>query len=268
MARQKRDITEKYHSKFATRLRQLIEKHSITQDSIASCIGVSRQTVSQYVNGISDPSFETLGKIADYFNVTTDYLLGRTDDPSPHPSAVDELGLSPGAIIQLRRVADNHDALVWLNKFIGSRLFPLLPYIIRQYARAIEDEIKYLQNKLLEHNGLIPEDVHEDKQNKELALELEQLHPHLKGRVLVSTGDSIIDKQYEQCISTFTSILKKITSSNELESMKTDILLKNSQRTLKKMDAHIEWLNSLNQEDRIRVGKELNDRLLFGKILP
>lgn len=98
MARQKRDIAEKYNSAFATRLRQLIKDRNVTQDAIATHVGVSRQTVSQYVNGLSDPGFETLVKIADYFDVTADYLLGRTDEPSSRPSAVEELGLSTRAI--------------------------------------------------------------------------------------------------------------------------------------------------------------------------
>lgn len=41
--------------------------------------GKTRQTVSQYCNGVSEPGYSTLVKIADHFDVSIDYLLGRQD---------------------------------------------------------------------------------------------------------------------------------------------------------------------------------------------
>lgn len=61
------------------RLKELRGKR--TQEEIAMKIGVSRARYSHYENGRSEPDNETLRKIADVFNVSTDYLLGRTDDP-------------------------------------------------------------------------------------------------------------------------------------------------------------------------------------------
>ena len=46
--------------------------------------GKTRQTISQYVNGISEPGYDTRVIIAKYFNVTTDYLLGLSDIPNPN----------------------------------------------------------------------------------------------------------------------------------------------------------------------------------------
>lgn len=71
---------EKYKSVFATRLRLLFdEKPNATQAQLSELIGVTRQTVSQYVNGISEPGYDALVKIADYFDVSLDYLLGRSE---------------------------------------------------------------------------------------------------------------------------------------------------------------------------------------------
>ena len=53
--------------------------------------------------GTRDMPREVLLKYADYFNVTIDFLLGRTDDPEMKPAAVDELGLSPQAIALLKK---------------------------------------------------------------------------------------------------------------------------------------------------------------------
>jgi transcriptional regulator with XRE-family HTH domain len=50
-----------------------------TQDDISKKIGVSRARYSHYENGRSEPDTETLQKLADFFEVSVDYLLGRTD---------------------------------------------------------------------------------------------------------------------------------------------------------------------------------------------
>lgn len=81
-------------SPFASALRKLMTERGTTQEDLAKVTGKTRQTVSQYTNGISEPGYDTLVKIADYFDVSIDYLLGRTEDPNRHPCAADELGLS------------------------------------------------------------------------------------------------------------------------------------------------------------------------------
>lgn len=50
-----------------------------TQTEIAKAIGISRSTIGMYETGLREPDFETLEKIADFFNVDIDYLLGRTN---------------------------------------------------------------------------------------------------------------------------------------------------------------------------------------------
>lgn len=78
MSKSKRSIGEKYNSPFAKSIRELMSEQGTTQDVLAEKIGKTRQTVSQYVNGISEPGYDTLVKIADHFGVSTDYLLGRS----------------------------------------------------------------------------------------------------------------------------------------------------------------------------------------------
>ncbi len=51
----------------------------LTQVEMAGKLGISRSTIGMYETGAREPDFETLEKIADFFNVDTDYLLGRTD---------------------------------------------------------------------------------------------------------------------------------------------------------------------------------------------
>ncbi|WP_062048297.1 helix-turn-helix domain-containing protein [Bacillus sp. JCM 19034] len=53
------------------------------QEDVAKEIGVSRATYGHYEIGRTEPDNETLKKLADYFNVSTDYLLGRTVEEKP-----------------------------------------------------------------------------------------------------------------------------------------------------------------------------------------
>lgn len=51
-----------------------------TQEDVAKLLGISRARYSHYENGARQPDFNTLEQLASFYNVTTDFLLGRTDD--------------------------------------------------------------------------------------------------------------------------------------------------------------------------------------------
>ena len=61
---------------FGTVLKQLRKSHGLTQEGFGAKVGLSKAVVSKYENGMGYPNFDTLIHIADYFGVTTDYLLG------------------------------------------------------------------------------------------------------------------------------------------------------------------------------------------------
>lgn len=65
----------------AERLVQLRQQRGIRQKDIAELLGVSERAVQYYESGKRHPDFEGLIKLADYFNVSLDYLVGRSDDP-------------------------------------------------------------------------------------------------------------------------------------------------------------------------------------------
>lgn len=64
------------------RLKEIRTSHNISQMKLSEIIGVSRSTVSMWESGSSQPDYETLIKIADYFDCSTDYLLGRVSHPT------------------------------------------------------------------------------------------------------------------------------------------------------------------------------------------
>lgn len=74
-------------------LKALRTNRNLTQKELGAKLGLSKAVVSKYENGLSYPSFDLLLQIADYFHVTTDYLLGVS-----HGEALDITGLSPSQI--------------------------------------------------------------------------------------------------------------------------------------------------------------------------
>lgn len=62
---------------FPHRLRQLRERERIDRKKLGECCGLSKSVISKYERGEREPAASSLEKIADFFDVTTDYLLGR-----------------------------------------------------------------------------------------------------------------------------------------------------------------------------------------------
>jgi transcriptional regulator with XRE-family HTH domain len=61
------------------RIRELRKSMNLSQETLAAILGTSQQAVSRMENGAYDIPTDLLVKMADSFNVTTDYILGRTD---------------------------------------------------------------------------------------------------------------------------------------------------------------------------------------------
>ena len=67
---------------FGKRLRALREERGIaSQQTLADALGVAQSTIANWEAGRREPNFTLIGALADYFQVSVDYLLGRTDDP-------------------------------------------------------------------------------------------------------------------------------------------------------------------------------------------
>ncbi len=78
-----------------TRLMDLCKSRNISQAKLAEVIGVDRSALSRFLNGKTDSlSHEHVIRMAKYFNVSTDFLLGETDDPSRINYDIGELGLT------------------------------------------------------------------------------------------------------------------------------------------------------------------------------
>lgn len=119
MAGKRKEINK--NSIFQARLRELHSKKIRTLDELAEEFGSTRQTVSKWMNGDSVPDIEALVRIADFYNVSTDYLLGRSNTLSADinvKAAMEYTGLSEQAVEWLHIGLDDFecDGVVGLDE--------------------------------------------------------------------------------------------------------------------------------------------------------
>ena len=76
---------------FHDRLKMLIEERHMTQKQVAQELKIAPSTLGGYVQGTSEPDFETLRRIAGFFQVSSDYLLGLPESPARSPLENDVL---------------------------------------------------------------------------------------------------------------------------------------------------------------------------------
>jgi transcriptional regulator with XRE-family HTH domain len=97
---------------FPARLRALRKGLNLTAKELGAKFNLAESTISGYETGARKPDTETLEKFADFFGVSTDYLLGRTDDPTP-PSEKQ---------IDLSELRESAVAYLAQNSHAGARL--------------------------------------------------------------------------------------------------------------------------------------------------
>lgn len=68
------------------RLENLLEEHNLTQRQLSNELHIAPSTLNGYLRRNREPDFATLIKLAKYFKVSTDYLLGVTEIRRPYPS--------------------------------------------------------------------------------------------------------------------------------------------------------------------------------------
>ena len=108
MPRKRKLTYETENDIFPTRLRGLMEETKTTQTKLASVLKIKHETISYYASGQSKPNYEVLGRIADYFNVSADYLLGRSDVRTLNidvQAVCSYTGLSEEAVSNLRKMS-------------------------------------------------------------------------------------------------------------------------------------------------------------------
>lgn len=100
------------------KLKELREKKGLLQKDVANYLKIARNTYSQYEIGAREPDIITLISLADYFGVSIDYLVGRTDNPNitndvivesadGNITSLDDAGLSPDDLSRITAVIED-----------------------------------------------------------------------------------------------------------------------------------------------------------------
>ena len=69
------------------RIRDLREDRDLTQREIAQYLNIKQNTYSRYETNDRDIPLDTMGQLADLYDTSVDYLMGRTDEPKPYERA-------------------------------------------------------------------------------------------------------------------------------------------------------------------------------------
>ena len=138
------DVAEKTKTPFAQALNTLIDEHSNVKE-LTEYLGFSPQAINQYRNGQTRPSLESICKIADFYNVSVDYLLGRNPIPSTdyNVQKVHEYtGLTMAAISELcamKALNDRNAESDILSLMLESSEFR---YIIGLFSLVVSEKIQ------------------------------------------------------------------------------------------------------------------------------
>lgn len=100
------------------RLKELRDKESISQKKLGEILNMSQQAIAKWETGAASPDPVMLIKIADYFGVSIDYLVGRTDNPNitndvivesadGNITSLDDAGLSPDDLSRITAVIED-----------------------------------------------------------------------------------------------------------------------------------------------------------------
>lgn len=135
-----------YESEFPKRFRALMERTHTSQEKLAEICSVTRQAISQWMNGITRPDILYLVKISEHFNVSTDYLLGLTNIKTTDKATKElcgTLGLDEETIKILSSDTTSAVADMWR------------PSIVDMYTKLIENQPKKIipadeQQKMIE----------------------------------------------------------------------------------------------------------------------
>ncbi len=183
------------------RLRELRKSKNITQSELAQKMNVAKTTIAAYEQGKNEPSMSMLIKIANYFNVSTDYLLGNSDGRIISDQELyDRLGLTDEAICSLEHLSNLSKANEHNKKLLENVNALLSDFeslnAISDYLNSSMEEYQYAVIK--SYVSQFGEDLLEKPDSKEQVLSAEQWGNFMMLNVqdaLMKLRDSFKDKQ-------------------------------------------------------------------------
>ena len=188
---------DNYFLPFPRRLRLLFDEARANQTEVAEYVGVSRQAVSQWMNGKTTPDCYNFKRVAEFFKVPLEYLYGETDSKvSENIHLAESLGLSDKAITKMQSWASDK------RKGLSFPLSEILSDVISN--NDFDQFIKRIQLVIAEH---IEHRLHEEHEGNQEFYDNEQVveiskrdldnHARIVGMRAIETEDLATFYQYQ-----------------------------------------------------------------------
>ena len=108
--------TEKQNGTIGNILKQLRENKKLSMANVATALGVSLSAYQKYENNTRDVSTTLLNKIADFYGVTTDYLLGR--EPQTNPLAGIKIDINDDKFVEAYQSLPEYAKQIFIDTMI------------------------------------------------------------------------------------------------------------------------------------------------------
>jgi len=191
------DDKDNYFLPFPRRLRLLFDETRANQTEVAEYVGVSRQAVSQWMNGKTTPDCYNFKKVAEFFKVPLEYLYGETDSKvSENIALAESLGLSDKAIAKMQSWAfEKRQGLSFplseiLSDIIADDEFDRF---IERIQLVIAESIEYRFHQ--EHEG--NQEFYDSEQIVEISRRDLDNHARIVGMRAIKTEDLATFYQYQ-----------------------------------------------------------------------
>lgn len=216
----------------AARLKQLRKERKLSHVALSTAlnqaygIDISRDSLMSYE--VTDPNHskhyknegmrvEYLRCLADFYNVSSDYLLGLTNDPSKNPAAADELGLSAALIDKLKRYSKYDIINTLLETMFDTSIFISIS--------ALTNNINKVKDITIQENIILDYDNFEmpvsEQERKELSIaailmrEIFNAHPEFYGLYQITTASEHFHIQIDDICDIFRYCIEKVTGYSD-----------------------------------------------------
>ncbi|MBF1213441.1 MAG: helix-turn-helix transcriptional regulator [Fusobacterium periodonticum] len=105
------------------RLKKLRQEQKYTQKDIATFLNISQPAYQQFESGKKKINLETMQKLANFFNVSTDYLLGKTDIPDPESDIDLDTAIDNSVAYDGTPITDHDREIIknYLNEYFSNK---------------------------------------------------------------------------------------------------------------------------------------------------
>ncbi len=201
-----------YSNSFGERISELRKEKGIKREELAQFLNCSVAAVGNYENGNRTPDFETLVKIADKFNVSADYLLGRSENKTTNSnilSICEYTGLNEDSICTLHGLSEKDMDII--NFFIQSYEIYDMLYQFNDFEKNLSkaaNEIKAFYEKYPDYDywttsknfneKRISSEIDKTYNNTEMFFKFAQVNTYEAQRIFLNLMKQYYDKTFEK----------------------------------------------------------------------